>query len=105
MWLKSLDANWNRGGQRLFPGVTKLPSETFHKQISLTIIGGHAGNLAQRHDVGVRNIMWSTDFPHPASSWPNSVEIVEKAFAEVPAEERQLILAGNAARVYNLAAG
>jgi uncharacterized protein len=104
MWLKALDKRWNRGGQRLFPGVTKLPSETFHEQVSLTIIGGEADNIALRHDVGVRNVMWSTDFPHPASSWPNSVKIVEEAFADVPAEERQLILAGNAARVYNLAA-
>jgi predicted TIM-barrel fold metal-dependent hydrolase len=84
--------------------VTAPPSETFRRQISLTFIGGDAESLAQRHEVGVENIMWSTDFPHPASTWPNSSTVVEKLFADVPAEERQLILAGNAARIYGLAA-
>jgi uncharacterized protein len=104
LWLRMLDATWGRGRDKQFPGVTALPSETFHRQISLTLIGGDAYSLSQRYDVGVENIMWSTDFPHPASTWPNSAQVVEKLFAEIPAEERQLIVAGNAARVYGLAA-
>jgi predicted TIM-barrel fold metal-dependent hydrolase len=46
--------------------------------------------------------MWSTDFPHPATSWPNSQGIVEKNFEGIPVDERDLIVAGNAARVYGL---
>src|SRR4051794_23504455 len=104
MWLRMLDGGWSRGRDRMYPGVTKLPSETFREQISLTFIGGDSHSLAQRYDVGVENIMWSTDFPHPASTWPNSAGVVEKLFADIPAEERQLMVAGNAARVYGLKA-
>jgi predicted TIM-barrel fold metal-dependent hydrolase len=58
--------------------------------------------LEQRYRLGVENIMWSTDFPHPATTWPNSRDIVERQFAGIPADERELITAGNAARIYGL---
>jgi predicted TIM-barrel fold metal-dependent hydrolase len=104
MWLRMLDGSWGRGREKMYPCVTTRPSDTFHRQISLTLIGGDTDSLSQRYDVGVENIMWSTDFPHPASTWPNSAKVVQKVFADIPAEERQLIVAGNAARVYGLVA-
>jgi predicted TIM-barrel fold metal-dependent hydrolase len=104
VWLRQLDGSWSRGRDRLFPGVTKPPSETFHEQIALTFIGADHHSLAQRHEVGIHNVMWSTDFPHPASTWPNSRSVVESMMADIPADERQLIVAGNAARMYGLQA-
>jgi predicted TIM-barrel fold metal-dependent hydrolase len=104
LWLKMLDDSWSRGRDKLFPGVTTLPSETFREQMSLTFIGGDRASLAQRHEVGVTNIMWSTDFPHPASTWPNSKAVVGEMMADIPDDEAQLIVAGNAARVYGIEA-
>jgi predicted TIM-barrel fold metal-dependent hydrolase len=52
--------------------------------------------------LGIDNIMWSTDFPHPVTSWPRSREIIDDIFREVPADERAAILSGNAARVWQL---
>jgi predicted TIM-barrel fold metal-dependent hydrolase len=48
------------------------------------------------------NIMWSTDYPHPACSWPDSRALVDEQFAGVPADEREKILSGNAKRFWNL---
>jgi predicted TIM-barrel fold metal-dependent hydrolase len=67
----------------------------------LTFVDDPRG-LQHRHDLGVDRIMWSTDFPHPATSWPNSQTIVEKNFADIPEEERSLVVAGNAAALYGL---
>ena len=55
-----------------------------------------------RYRLGVENIMWSSDYPHPVSSWPKSRELIERSMADVPDDERDLILGGNAARVWNL---
>jgi predicted TIM-barrel fold metal-dependent hydrolase len=52
--------------------------------------------------IGVENILWSTDFPHPATTWPNSRAVVARQFAEIPDAERDLICSGNATRVYGL---
>jgi predicted TIM-barrel fold metal-dependent hydrolase len=84
-----------------FPALDDKPSSYFHRQMYLTFVDDPRG-LEYRHALGVDRIMWSTDFPHPATSWPNSQGIVEKNFEGIPVDERDLIVAGNAARVYGL---
>jgi predicted TIM-barrel fold metal-dependent hydrolase len=85
-----------------FPALDDKPSSYFHRQMYLTFVDDPRG-LAHRHDLGVDRIMWSTDFPHPATSWPNSHGVVETNFAGIPDDERDLIVAGNAARLYGIA--
>ncbi len=85
-----------------FPELRELPSFYFHRNISLTVIDEPDGLQLLRHRIGVENIMWSTDYPHPVSTWPRSREIVDEQFAGIPAEERELIVSGNASRVWNL---
>ena len=47
-------------------------------------------------------MMWSTDFPHPVTSWPHSRKIVEEQFHGIPAEERAAMVRENAERVWAL---
>jgi predicted TIM-barrel fold metal-dependent hydrolase len=83
------------------PEITELPSEYFRRNMLLTFMDDPRG-VAMRHQLGVENIMWSTDFPHPATTWPNSQDFVARNFADVPADETHLMVCGNAARVYGL---
>jgi len=85
-----------------FPAISELPSFYFHRNLHLTYIDDPDAIQLLRHRVGVRNIMWSSDYPHPVSSWPRSRELVAGQFDGVPADERELIVAGNATRVWNL---
>jgi predicted TIM-barrel fold metal-dependent hydrolase len=98
-FLAGLDRKAARGYR--FPGLRLKPSEYWARNMSATFMDDEVG-LSLRHLVGIENILWSTDFPHPATTWPNSREIVDRQFADVPDSERQLICAGNAARVYGL---
>jgi uncharacterized protein len=84
------------------PGLRLQPSEYFRRNMALTFMDDEVG-LGLRHMIGVENILWSTDFPHPATTWPNSQAVVARQFAEVPEVERELICSGNAARIYGLA--
>lgn len=84
-----------------FPALDDKPSTYFHRQMHLTFVDD-PGGVQQRHQIGVDRIMWSTDFPHPATSWPHSTSVVERNFAGVPHDERDLMVAGNAARLYGL---
>jgi predicted TIM-barrel fold metal-dependent hydrolase len=85
-----------------FPAITEMPSAYFHRNVLLTFIDEQVGLQRMRDVLGVKNIMWSTDFPHPVTSWPNSKKIVAEQFENIPADERELILSGNATRVWNL---
>jgi predicted TIM-barrel fold metal-dependent hydrolase len=100
-WLETVDDMVARQGYK-FPAITELPSSYFHRNISLTFIDEHYGLVRARDLLGTRNIMWSTDFPHPVTSWPRSKEIVEKVLGTLPDADRDLIAAGNAARVWSL---
>jgi predicted TIM-barrel fold metal-dependent hydrolase len=84
-----------------FPGMRLKPTEYFRRNMAITFMDDEYG-LGLRHDIGVANILWSTDFPHPATTWPNSRSVVDRQFADIPAGERDLICSGNASRLYGL---
>jgi predicted TIM-barrel fold metal-dependent hydrolase len=48
-------------------------------------------------------VMWASDYPHPASTWPNSKEVIARQLdGVVGPETRQKLLADNARRLYGL---
>jgi predicted TIM-barrel fold metal-dependent hydrolase len=55
-----------------------------------------------RNRIGIENMMWSSDYPHPVTSWPNSRQVVADTLGVLTDEERELVVAGNARRVWNL---
>ncbi len=100
-WLETVDDMMKRQGYK-FPGLSELPSYYFRRNVYLTFIDESLGLHRTRDLLGVENIMWSTDYPHPVTSWPNSQRIIEEQFKDIPAAERSLMLSGNATRVWNL---
>jgi predicted TIM-barrel fold metal-dependent hydrolase len=96
-----LDVLDGRLGVYDLPAIKEKPSFYFNRNMSLTFMDDPRG-VAMRDQLGVENIMWSTDFPHPATTWPHSQEFIEKNFAGVPDDETELMVCGNAARIYGL---
>jgi len=81
--------------------LSEPPSFYFHRQVLGTFIDDVVG-VRNRDIIGVENIMWSSDYPHVNSSWPESRMYIEKHFGDVPPEERSKMVGGNAARLYGL---
>jgi predicted TIM-barrel fold metal-dependent hydrolase len=100
-WLYIVDDMVQRQGYE-FPAISELPSHYFHQNVFLTFIDEPDAVQQSRERLGVENLLWSSDYPHPVSSWPNSRAVVDDMFADVPDVERQLMVYGNAARVWNL---
>ena len=102
-WVYIADDLATRQGYN-FPDIKELPSYYFHRNVHLTFIEEPDALQSEiiRHRIGVENIMWSSDFPHPVTSWPHSRKIVEEQFSGIPADERELMVSGNAKRVWNL---
>ena len=102
-WVAGYMASLDRkaAGAYEFPGLKMAPSDYFRRNMAVTFMDDVYG-LQQRHELGVENILWSTDFPHPATTWPNSQAIVDRMFADIADNERKLICGGNAKRLYNL---
>jgi predicted TIM-barrel fold metal-dependent hydrolase len=78
------------------------PSEYFRRQVHATFIEDKAG-IRLRDLIGVDNLMWSSDYPHTDTTWPNSLKAIDDTLAGVPEDEKRRIVGGNAARLYGLA--
>ncbi|MFA5940809.1 MAG: amidohydrolase family protein [Sinimarinibacterium sp.] len=87
-----------------FPGVKRPPSETFKAQCGATFMYEPLGLKAAYDYFGADCLYWSTDFPHPATCWPNSRAQVVSQFKEagIPAADRVKITSTNGLRVFGL---
>jgi predicted TIM-barrel fold metal-dependent hydrolase len=95
------DRYWrNRGWAK--SKLQHQPSEYFKRNWMATFMIDHYG-VANRHSVGVRNMMWSTDYPHHGADWPYSRKVIDEQFHGVPAEERERMLSRNCVELYGLA--
>jgi predicted TIM-barrel fold metal-dependent hydrolase len=98
--LEVADHQWER--QKLWrEGMSIKPSEYFHRQCYANFWFEEVG-IKMRYYIGIDNIMWESDYPHPTCTYPNSQEYIAKVTQELMPEERQKILVGNAVRVFNL---
>ena len=78
-----------------------LPSEYFRRQIYATFQDDRAGVMTYELS-GADNLMWASDFPHRASTWPRSRAVIAQNFAGIPAEVKRKITYENARRLYGL---
>ena len=85
-----------------FEKISELPSFYFHRNVFLTFVNEPFSVERLRDLVGIDNLMWSTDYPHPATTWPNSRHLAAEQVQGLPDDEKHKILCGNAARVWNL---
>ena len=58
--------------------------------------------VALRHLIGVKNILWESDYPHTDTTWPFSHQRIDESLPGVPEDERRLIVFENTRRVFNL---
>ena len=78
------------------------PTDYWHRNCALGASSARPFEVSLRHQIGVRQMMYGSDYPHPEGSWPNSRDWLRVAFDGVPEDEARLILGENAARVYRL---
>ena len=90
-----------RHGWDHYEMLKELPSFYWHRNMMATFEEDTFG-VAQRQLLGVDNLMWATDYPHPDSTWPNSQKVLETHFHDVPDDESRRMIGGNAARIYEL---
>lgn len=87
----------DRGGVHL----TMPPSEIWKRNFWITFQDDPVG-LALLKFCNEDHILWASDYPHPDSTFPDSVRIVEEQMAELTPEQQRKILRTNAADLYGL---
>jgi len=77
------------------------PSFYLDRQVVNTFIEDTAA-IRLRHEVGMRNLTWSTDYPHSGTDWPDSAVTIERVFQGVPRGEVRKMLRDNCVALYGL---
>ena len=81
--------------------IDRNPSSYFTQQVYATFFNDPIGGQVLAH-WGQDNCMWSNDYPHGNSTWPNSRQVIERDLGHLPSQIRAKVLSENATRLYGL---
>jgi predicted TIM-barrel fold metal-dependent hydrolase len=98
-----LDHVWEKHRHWTGSPLREPPSVYFKRQVYATFMEDPVG-LREREQIGVDNLMWSSDYPHSETTWPHSRKLTDQWFADLPERDRHRILYGNAERLYGIPA-
>jgi len=100
-YMERMDHVFKRQGAWAGSKLRGKPSSYVGTQILATFEEDLAG--MRTYDlIGVDAIMWSSDFPHSDSTWPNSRASIEKHFGHLAEGDRRAMVCENAGRIYGL---
>ena len=79
--------------------VKTHPRELFDRQMYVTFQEEKLG-VELIPLIGAGSVMWASDYPHPDSTWPDSVGAIEAKLGGLSEDDRRKITCENAAGVY-----
>jgi predicted TIM-barrel fold metal-dependent hydrolase len=79
----------------------EMPSDIFFRNFWATFMVDTVG-MDLRHRMNLDHLMWSTDYPHSGSDWPNSRVTIERVFRDVPVDQVKKMLHSNCVELYGL---
>jgi hypothetical protein len=95
-----MDETWRKQRYWVKSVLEREPSYFWERNIYGSFIHDRAG-IQMRHLAGAGNIMWSSDYPHSETTFPESRQTIERLFEGVPKEERDMITGGRAKALYH----
>ena len=87
-------------GAKPFGDMSLLPSEYIDRNCFIGASNTKRRELGQRYEIGIDNILWGNDFPHPEGTWPNTREWLRKTFHDIPIDETRRMVGLAAAEVF-----
>src|SRR5215470_10303504 len=94
-----MDKFWSPG--TLITPPPLLPKENFFRPVSASLFKSPPVPLLfgawDSH-----NLMWSNDYPHPNSTWPQSRDVIARDLGHVSEETRARLLRENVRELYKL---
>jgi predicted TIM-barrel fold metal-dependent hydrolase len=98
--LRHLDATFDQANGDL--PSKRRPGEYWLSNCLQSLSFMHKCEVPMRNEIGINNITFGRDYPHPEGTWPNTRQWLRDAFAGVPENDLRLILGENAIHMLNL---
>lgn len=97
-FLEALEYQMNEADMR----YEATPAEIFRRQIYICSWFERRNLASTARQIGIDNLMFETDFPHPTCLYPDPLDHMSEALEAMTPEERAKVFGSNAERVYNL---
>ncbi len=79
-----------------------LPSEYFHRQIWISFVDDPLGVKMVGSVLDADKVMFGSDYPHPASTWPYSQKVIKETMQDLSPDVRQKIVGDNARALFRI---
>jgi predicted TIM-barrel fold metal-dependent hydrolase len=111
-WMPGLLWFWDRlymgqkgseklGARPFGDNVLMRPSEYFDRNCFIGASNTKRREIGMRYEIGVDNLLWGSDFPHPEGTWPTSRGWLKKTFHDIPIDETRRMVGEAAAEIFN----
>jgi predicted TIM-barrel fold metal-dependent hydrolase len=104
-WVQTMEQNLDiRSGLADATAATSLaPAELLGRNLFVTVLDDHVGfKLMPEYPYLADASLYSSDYPHSVTLWPNSREVIAALTADLPDDMAQKVVAGNAERVFGV---
>ena len=101
-WLERIDGHYETW-RSYFPSLSMKPSDYFRRQCFIACDPDDALTNSVVTAVGDDCVVWASDYPHPDSHFPGTMDVTLESMKEVPKASREKILGTNAQRLFGLA--
>jgi predicted TIM-barrel fold metal-dependent hydrolase len=79
-----------------------LPSEYFHRQIWISFVDDPLGVKMVGTVLDVDKVMFGSDYPHPASTWPDSRKVLEESRLSLSPDTWRKVFRDNARALFEI---
>ncbi len=80
--------------------ITMPPSDYIDRNCFIGASNTKRRELGMRYEIGVDNICWGNDFPHPEGTWPHTRSWLQKTFHDIPIDETRRMVGLACAEIY-----
>jgi predicted TIM-barrel fold metal-dependent hydrolase len=94
--------NTRKFGDAFRQGLSMKPSEYLDRNCFFAASTPGEDDIERRHRIGIGNLMWGNDLPHPEGTYPYTQFWIRERFRHVPEVETRRILGLTAAEVYSV---
>lgn len=96
-----MDRTWEKQKVWTESAIKHYPSHYMDQNVYASFIHDRIA-IECCHMPGARNVMWSSDFPHSETTYPESGKWIERLFKDIPESDRRAILCDNATRFFRV---
>ena len=103
-WAQTMEQNLDiRSGMDATADTQQSPTELLGKNLFVTILNDHVGFKLMRDYPYIADAsLYSSDYPHSVTLWPNSRAELATLTADLPEEMARKVMSGNAERLFGV---